>query len=59
MCIDYICIICQFYTFVNFAQLSILLIFHIWQRVGEGSKRLKLGADSLIKILNLPYIIAL
>lgn len=58
MCIDYICIIGKFYTYVNFAQLSILLIFHIWQRVGEGSKRLKLGADSLIKILNLLYLIS-
>ena len=59
MCIDYICVICLFYTFVTFTQLSTLLIFHIWQRVGEGSKRLKLDTDSLIKILNLPYIIAL
>ena len=59
MCIDYICLICSFYTFVTFAQLLTLLIFHIWQRVGEGSKRLKLGADSLIKILNLLYIITL
>ena len=59
MCIDYICVICQFYTFVNFAQLSILLIFHIWQRVGECSKWLKLGAATSIKILNLPYIIIL
>ena len=59
MCIDYICVICEFYTFVTFTQFLTLLIFHIWQRVGEGSKRLKSGADSLIKILNLPYIIAL
>ena len=59
MCIDYICVICLFYTFVTFLLLSTLLIFHIWQRVGEGSKRLKLGADNLIKILNLPYIIIL
>ena len=59
MCIDYICVICLFYTFVTFTQLLTLLIFHIWQRVGEGSKRLKLGANNSIKILNLPYIIAL
>ena len=59
MCIGYICIICKFYTFVTFTQLLILLIFHIWQKEGEGSKRLKLGADSLIKILNLLYITTL
>ena len=58
MCIDYICLICLFYTFVTSVQSLTLLIFHIWQRVGEDSKRLKLGADSLIKILNLSYIIA-
>ena len=58
MCIDYICVIYYFYTFVTFVQSLTLLILHIWQRVGEGGKRLKLGADSLIKILNLPYITA-
>ena len=59
MFVDYICVIYSFYTFVTFTQLLTLLIFHIWQRIGEGSKRLKLGAESLIKILNLPYIITL
>lgn len=59
MCIDYICIIWLFYTFVTFVQGLILLILHIWQMVGECSKRLKLGVVSSIKILNLPYIIAL
>lgn len=59
MCIDYICVICTFYTFVNFVQYSILLIFHIWQIVGECSKWLKLGTVSPIKILNLSHIIAL
>ena len=59
MCIDHICVICLFYTFVTFTQGLTLLIFHIWQRVGECSKWLKLGAVSTIKILNLSYIIAL
>lgn len=46
MCIDYICAIRVFYTFVTFVQGLTLLILHIWQRVGECSKWLKLGADN-------------
>ena len=57
MCINYICVICHFYTFVTFTQLLALLIFHIWQMAGECSRWLKLGTVSSIKILNLLYII--
>lgn len=57
MCIDYICIIRKFYTFVTFVDGITLLIFYIWQMVGECCRWLKLGIISSIKILNLLYII--